>query len=171
MASFEKLKSNWNQTRFICIMWEPSYVHTVRGHVPRSKVIWGQVVRWAENVKMVSFEKLTWTKLGVLIQYGNLHMFMWSRLHIMIIGQPRSTCKMTWKCKFWLIFIFEDQLELPNRCGGQMWTCIIHKPGRQVTLTRFLPKEWIFIQNVYKQRPLFHQKTYNWKTKAIIFKS
>ena len=28
-----------------------------------------------------------------------------------------------------------------------------------------------FIQNVYKERPLFDKKTYNWKTKAIVFKS
>ena len=29
----------------------------------------------------------------------------------------------------------------------------------------------MFIQNVYKGRPLFDKKTYNWKTKAVILKS
>ena len=45
MASFEKLKSDWNQTWFIDIIWELSYVHAVKGHIPRWKVIGGQVVR------------------------------------------------------------------------------------------------------------------------------
>ena len=35
----------------------------------------------------------------------------------------------------------------------------------------FLPKKWIFVQNVYKEHPLFDKKIYNWKTKAVIFKS
>ena len=34
----------------------------------------------------------------------------------------------------------------------------------------FYQKKWIFIQNVYKKRPLFDKMTYNWKTKAVIFK-
>ena len=45
MASFEKLKSNLNQTWFIDIICEPSYVHAVKIHVSRSNVIGGQVVR------------------------------------------------------------------------------------------------------------------------------
>ena len=51
-------KSDLNQTWFIDIICEPSYVHAVKGHL-------------------------------------------------------RSTCKITWKCKFWLICILKDQLELP----------------------------------------------------------
>ena len=39
-------------------IWDPLYGHAVRGHIPRSKVIRDQVVRWAENVKFTSFEKL-----------------------------------------------------------------------------------------------------------------
>ena len=42
---FEKLKSNWNQTWFIDTMWDPLYVHAVKGHISRLKVISGQVVR------------------------------------------------------------------------------------------------------------------------------
>ena len=42
VVSFEKLKSDLNQTWFIDIIWEPSYVHAKV--VPRSKVICGQVV-------------------------------------------------------------------------------------------------------------------------------
>ena len=39
MVSFEKLKSDLNKTWFIDIICEPSYVHAIKGHVPRSKVI------------------------------------------------------------------------------------------------------------------------------------
>ena len=44
VASFEKLEV-WNQTSFIDIIWEPTYADAVKGHIPRSKVIGGQVVR------------------------------------------------------------------------------------------------------------------------------
>ena len=37
---------------------EPSVVDEVKSHIPRSRVIRGQVVRLAENVKLVSLEKL-----------------------------------------------------------------------------------------------------------------
>ena len=37
-------------------------------------------------------------------------------------------------------------------------------------VTAFFTKKVKFIQNVYKERPLFDKKTYNWKTKAIVFK-
>ena len=38
-------------------------------------------------------------------------------------------------------------------------------------VTAFFTKNVKFIQNIYKERPLFDKKTYNWKTKAIVFKS
>ena len=38
-------------------------------------------------------------------------------------------------------------------------------------VTAFFTKKVKFIQNVYKKRPLFDKKTYNWKTKAVVFKS
>ena len=38
-------------------------------------------------------------------------------------------------------------------------------------VTSFFTKKVKFIQNVYKEGPLFNKKTYNWKTKAIVFKS
>ena len=60
------------------------------------------------------------------------------RSQIKVKGHQRSTCKITWKCKFGLICILEDQLELPytNRCGDldQMLTYIIRKRRRQATL-------------------------------------
>ena len=65
MASFEKLKSDLNQTWFIDKIWEPSYVHAVKS------------------------------------------------LQIKVNGHLRSICKITWKCKFRLICILEDKLELP----------------------------------------------------------
>ena len=38
-------------------------------------------------------------------------------------------------------------------------------------VTAFYQKSVKFIQNVYKERPLSDKKTYNGKTKAIVFKS
>ena len=38
-------------------------------------------------------------------------------------------------------------------------------------VTAFFTKKVKFIQNVYKERPLFDRKIYNWKTKAFVFKS
>ena len=49
---------DFNQSWVIDATWEPSFVDDVKGHISRSKVICGQVVRQAENVKMASFEKL-----------------------------------------------------------------------------------------------------------------
>ena len=58
MALFEKIKSDWNQTWFIDIIWDPLFFHVVKGHIPRLKVMKGQVVRWVQNVKITSFERL-----------------------------------------------------------------------------------------------------------------
>ena len=38
--------------------WEPAFVDEVKGHISRSKVIYGQVVRFSQNKKFTSFEKL-----------------------------------------------------------------------------------------------------------------
>ena len=71
-------KSDRNQTWFIGIIWKPSYVHEVKGHISRSKVIWGQVVRQAENVKLTTFEKLksnwnqTWL-IGIIWEPSYVH--------------------------------------------------------------------------------------------------
>ena len=42
-VSFEKLKSDWNQPWVKDAIGVLLYVNEVRGHVPRSRVIWGQV--------------------------------------------------------------------------------------------------------------------------------
>ena len=57
VVAFEKLKVNWNQTWCIDTTWDALYVHVVKGHIPRSKVIRGQVVG-AKQKKVSSFEKL-----------------------------------------------------------------------------------------------------------------
>ena len=36
----------------------PLYVHAVKDHIPRSKVIRGQIVRWNQNVIFTLFEKM-----------------------------------------------------------------------------------------------------------------
>ena len=64
-------------------------------------------------------------------------MSMWSkRSQIKVKGHLRSTCTITWKCKFGLICILKDQLELPLQVWdqGQMLTSIIHRPRRQAIL-------------------------------------
>ena len=45
LVSLDKMKSDWNQAYFMDVIWEPSYVHGVKGHKSRSKVIGGQPVR------------------------------------------------------------------------------------------------------------------------------
>ena len=52
-VSFEKLKSDWDQTWFMDIKWEPSLCWWSQGHILRSKVIWGQVGRKVKNEKFV----------------------------------------------------------------------------------------------------------------------
>ena len=55
------MKSDWNQTWFIDIIWLPSWSQS-RGHITRLKVNWGQVVRlkiWMNSkFEIVSFEKM-----------------------------------------------------------------------------------------------------------------
>ena len=59
---FEKLKPDWNQTWIIAAIWQPPYVDEVKGHIPRSKVTSGQLLRYIDysyvNVLM-PIEKLT----------------------------------------------------------------------------------------------------------------
>ena len=38
-SPLKSFKSDWDQTWFMDIKWEPSYVDEVRGHIPRSRVI------------------------------------------------------------------------------------------------------------------------------------
>ena len=95
VASFEKLKSDWNQTWFIDAILDPLYVHVVKGHILRSKVIIGQVVRWTENVKFTSFEKLksncnqTWF-IDIRWEPTPVHEV---KGHMKVKVHVRSTCK------------------------------------------------------------------------------
>ena len=88
MASFEKLKSDWNQTLSIDIKWELSYVHVVKGQYTKVKGhLRPSCKDKAENVKMTSLEKLevqTW-----FIDNVNLHMFVQSKVH-------KSRSKVIW---------------------------------------------------------------------------
>ena len=67
VASFEKLKSDWNQTWFIDTIWDPLYVYVVKGHIWRSKVIKSQVVRLTKNVNFTSLESnlVYWYNVGI----------------------------------------------------------------------------------------------------------
>ena len=55
LASFEKLKSDWNQTWVIDATWEPSLVDKIKSYISRSKVIWGQIVRWEMRIHLTYF--------------------------------------------------------------------------------------------------------------------
>ena len=101
----------------------------MKGHLRSScKISWKceNLLIWKVEVQ---FEpKLVWWH-----NMGPWYVHAVKRSQIKVKGHLRSTCKTTWKHKFGLICILEDQLELPNRCGdqGQMLTCIIHNLRRQ----------------------------------------
>ena len=101
-VSFEKLKSNYKQTWVKDAIGVPSYVvDEVKGHIPRSRVIWGHV-RWKilVFVTWVSVEKLRsliGTKLGSKMQWGFLCILMRSKV---IHSQGSSEVKSSGKCKF-----------------------------------------------------------------------
>ena len=59
--------------------------------------------------------------------------------------------------KHYIIYLFIYMLAFENKCF-----CF--------QVTSFSTKKVKFIQNVYKEGPLFDKKTFNWKTKAIVFK-
>ena len=122
---------------FICLCSQRSCTK-VRGHLRSScKIGWK-----CENGLIWKVEVLFEPNL---VYWYNMETFICScsqRSQIKIKGHLRSTCKITWKCKFGLICILEHQLEL-LRCGDldQMLTHIIHKPrwhtGGLVTAKRF----------------------------------
>ena len=107
VASFEMLKSDWNQTCLIDRVWDLMYTHVVRGHIPRSMVIRGQVVRLTQNVNFTSFKKLKsdWNiKLGLLILFGNLHMVIGQRSQIKVKGHVRSSCNLLENVRYICLF-------------------------------------------------------------------
>ena len=111
VASLEKFKSYWSQTWFIDTIWDPLYVYVVKGHIPRSKVVRGQVGRWAQNVKFTSFEKLEVRLEPNLVYWYNVGTFtcLWGhRSQMKVKGHVRSICRRAWKYKIWLICILED---------------------------------------------------------------
>ena len=68
-VSFEKLKSDFNQTWFKVAKGIPSNDNEVKGYVPRSRVIWGQVrwkmldlVIWVSSEKLKSDWNQTWVE-------------------------------------------------------------------------------------------------------------
>ena len=49
---FEQVRFNYNQTWMIGALWEPSHYGALGGHMTRSKVIWGQIVRPSVKVSV-----------------------------------------------------------------------------------------------------------------------
>ena len=107
---------DFNESWVIDATWEPSFVDEVKGHISRSKVIWGQVVRLAENVKMASSEKLEVRFEPNLVYWYNMWAFIWScsqRSCTKVKGHLRSSCKIGWKCENGLTWNVEVRFE-PN---------------------------------------------------------
>ena len=94
-----KLKSYWNQTWFIDIMWEPSYTHEVKCHITRSKVTWGQVVR-LKIWNCLTWKDKVWLEPNLV--YGcTMGTFICSwrqQSQIKVKDHLRSTFKIVWKC-------------------------------------------------------------------------
>ena len=98
----------YNMGTFICSCSQRSYTK-VKDHLRstckigwkcENGLIWKVEVRFEPN----------------LVYWYNMETFICScsqRSQIKVKGHLRSTCKITWKCKFWLICILEKQLELP----------------------------------------------------------
>ena len=98
IAKYEKLKSNWKQTWFMDTIWDPLYVYGVRGHLLRSKAIRGQVVRWTQDIKFPSFEKIIEFQFEpnfVYWQNTTTYTCSWGQsAQIKVKDHMRSTCKM-----------------------------------------------------------------------------
>ena len=140
-------------------IWDPLYVHVVKGHIPMSEVIRGQVVRWAQNVKFTSFEKLEVRLEPNLVYWSNVKTFTCSwgqRSWMNSKGHVRLICKIAWKCKIWHSSAYlRTSYNHVTPTGQQEWNqaqvsiCIIHKPRRQATLavqglrSIFCIKSWI----------------------------
>ena len=110
----------YNVGTFTCSCGQRSYTK-VKGHLRSScKIGWK-----CENGFIWKVEVQFEPNLLILIQYGNLHMFMQSKGHK---SRSKSACKITCKCKFGLICILEDLLELPSQVWGSRSDVNLHHP-------------------------------------------
>ena len=87
-------------------VYESSFID-VKGHIPRLKVTWDQIERWAEMWKWSHLK--SWspigTKLGLLIKHGTLCMLMQSKViprPNVISGQIECRIHLIWKVEVWL---------------------------------------------------------------------
>ena len=118
----------WIQYGTLCMFIQPTVIY------PWSKVIRGQVVRWTQNVKFRSYEKLKsdWRQTS----FVNI---MKEPSHVQEVeGHLRSTSMIAWKCKIWHYFYTWGPLRTmwPPQVWdqGQVSIWIINKLGRQATL-------------------------------------
>ena len=152
--SFEKLKSKWNQTWFIDIqygtlcMFVPSEV-IYQGQRPSER---GQVVRWAQNVKFPSFEKLeVWLEPNLVYWYnvGTFTCIWGQRSQIKVKCHVRSISKIAWKCTIWPIW-GPVRTMWPQKVWdqGRVSICIMYKLLWQATLAIRGPR-CMFFSNKY----------------------
>ena len=122
---------------FIDMIWELSYVHVVKGHIPRSKIcscsqrsytkvrgLLRSSCKMGWNVKMVLLEKLKSTFICSCSQ----------KSYTKVKDLLRSSCRIGWKCENGLIWKADVRFQ-PNWGDlNRMLICVIHKLRRQATL-------------------------------------
>ena len=90
---FEQVRFNYNQTWIIGALWEPSHYDALGGHMTRSKVIWGQIIR---SLKF----RLTFFKLLLFeqVRFNDVQSWiigaLWEHSHYDALGghMTRSNC-------------------------------------------------------------------------------
>ena len=98
----------YNIGTVICSCGQRSYTK-VKDHLrSRFKIGWkcenGLIWKVKVRFELILVIDIIWEPSYVYVVKGS---------QIKVKGHLRSTCKITWKCKFGLICILEDQLELP----------------------------------------------------------
>ena len=97
---FEQVRFNYNQTWIIGALWEPSHYDALGGHMTRSKVIWGQIIRSSVKV-LVNLFQIAPVRTGSLQLCPNLDhrctmgtFTLWRtwRSHDKVKGHLRSNC-------------------------------------------------------------------------------
>ena len=101
---FEHVRVNYTQTWVIGALWEPSHYDALGGHMTRSKVIWGQIVRSSVRLSVkvsVNLFQIAPVQTGSLQLQPNLvhrctmgPFSLWrsSRSHDKVKGHWRSNC-------------------------------------------------------------------------------
>ena len=145
---------DFNQSWVIDATWKPSFVDEVRGHISRSKVIWGQYVK-CENGLIWKVE-VWFDPNSNLVYWYNMWPFICScsqRSCTKVKGHLRSSFKIGWKCENALIWKVQVWFE-PLLCSKNLHpislytkkpikTCILILKHLSKTFESKFSKLWI----------------------------